>query len=212
MSLSADERRQIIKRLKEHTAIAEYAFKDALKKQTLSSEDLLFLSEHLEIISVLKPVIKANRNGQKASSRKNNDKYREAATSANIKVQELEQENSTLKQKIENLLQDLIDFEASEIYQLGQWLKNALAKRGTLRDEALLSQELVHKDFYNSKIKKAELESIRRDKSDQKMEAEYQTIVDDFQSRIDYLRKVSDKSEQFIKKNHGIDTWDDLIA
>ena len=212
MSLSSEEQKQIIKRLKEHTAIAEYAFQDALKKQTLSSGDLLFLEEHLEIISVLKPVVSANRNGQKASSTKNNEKYRDAAKSAKIKVQELEQENFTLKQKIENLLQDFLDFEASEIYRLGQWLKNALAKTGTLRDETLLGQQLVHKDFYNGKIGEAELESIRRDESDRETETGYQIMVDNFQSRIDYLRKVSEKSKQFIEKNHGTDTWNDLIG
>lgn len=212
MSLSSNEQKQIIKRLTEHTAIAEYAFKDALKKQTLSSEDLLFLMKHLEIISVLKPVVKANRNGQRASSTKNNEKYRKQAKSANIKVQELEQENFTLKQKIENLLQDLLDVEASEIYQLGQWLKNALAQTGRLRDETLLEKKLVHKDFYNGKIEEAELESIRRDESDRKTETEYKSMVNDFELRIDYLRKVSEKSEQFIKRNHGTDIWNDLIA
>lgn len=70
MSLSSYERKQIIKQLKEHTAIAEYAFKNALKKQTLSEEELLFLVENIEIISVLKPIVSANRQGQKKSSEK----------------------------------------------------------------------------------------------------------------------------------------------
>ncbi|MEM9508135.1 MAG: hypothetical protein AAGA16_10690 [Cyanobacteria bacterium P01_E01_bin.35] len=133
MPLSSDEKKQIIKQLKKHTDIAEYAFKDALKKQTLSEAELLFLVENIKIISVLKPVIKANRDRQRNDSRKNNDKLRNATKSANIKVQELEQENITLKQKIDNLLRDLLDIENSEIYRLGQWLKNSLSMTGNER-------------------------------------------------------------------------------
>ena len=211
MALSADEKKQIIKRLKEHTAIAEYAFKDALKKQTLSEEELLFLEQNLEIIAVLKPVITANRSGQKSSSEKNNRKHREAAKTAKIEVQKLEQENFTLKQKIDNLLKDLLDLKNSEIYQLGQWLKKSLSEVGTERNEALIEKELVHKDFYNGNVKKAEEESLRRDEEDRKIEEEYKAIVSNFESRVDYLKQVNEKSKKFIIDNHGSSVWNDLI-
>lgn len=118
MSLSTDERKQIIKRLKEHTAVAEHAFRDALKKQILSEEELILLNQNLEIISLLKPIINTYISEQKANWVKNNKKYQEAAKSANIKVRDLEKENLILKQKIDNLFQDLINLENSEIYQL----------------------------------------------------------------------------------------------
>lgn len=211
MPLSSDEKKQIIKLLKEHTAIAEYAFKDALKKQTLSEEKLLFLAQNIEILAVLKPVISANRSGQKVSSEKNNRKHREVAKSASIKVQELEQENLTLKQKIDNLLKEFLDLESSEIYQLCQWLKKALSKTGANRDEALIEKELVHKEFYNGKIKQAEVESVRRDEEDKRTEEEYQKIVNSFQTRIDYLKQVNEKSQKFIQDNHGLNVWNELI-
>ncbi len=211
MPLSSDEKKQIIKRLKEHTAIAMYAFEDALKKHTLSEEELLFLEQNIEILAVLKPVITVNRGGQKVSSEKNNRKHREAAESANIKVQELEKENFTLKQKVDNLLKELLNIENSEIYQLGQWLKRSLLKTGTDRDEALIEKELVHKEFYNGKIKETELESLRRDEEDKQIEEEYKSIVNNFQKRIDYLKRVNEKSEKFIKDNHGSNVWNDLI-
>ncbi len=211
MSLSSDEKKQIIKRLKEHTAIAMYAFEDALKKQTLSAEELLFLDKNIEIIAVLKPVITANRSGQKISSEKSNKKYREAAKSAEIKAQELEKENLTLKQKIDNLLKDLLKLENSEIYQLGQWLKMSLSKAGKDRDSALIEKDLVHKEFYNSRIKEAEEESLRRDKEDKEIEEEYKNIVNEFQQRIDYLRQINDKSKKFIVDNYGLDLWNSLI-
>lgn len=211
MPLSADEKKQIIKRLKEHTAVAEYAFKDALKKQTLSEEELLFLEQNLDIVAVLKPVITANRSGQKASSEKNNRKHREAARTAEIEVQKLEQENFTLKQKIDNLLEDLLDLKNSEIYQLGQWLKRSLLKTGTERDKALIEKELVHKDFYNGKIKEAEAESLRRDEEDREIEEEYKDVVSNFESRVDYLKQINEKSKKFIIDNHGSSVWNDLI-
>lgn len=52
MSLLAGEKEQIIEKLKEHTAVAKYAFKDALREHTLSEEELLFLEQNIEIISV----------------------------------------------------------------------------------------------------------------------------------------------------------------
>ncbi|MEM7760236.1 MAG: hypothetical protein AAF298_19225 [Cyanobacteria bacterium P01_A01_bin.40] len=211
MSLSSDERKLIIKRLKEYTDVAEYAFKDALKKQTLSEDELLFLVDNIEIISVLKPVIKANRDRQRNDSRKNNDKLRNETKSANIKVQELEQENITLKQKIDNLLRDLLDIENSEIYRLGQWLKQALSKTGSERDQVLLEKELVHKEFYNNTVKKAQTESEIRDEDDREIESEYLKIVKSFTERVDYLREINEKSKKFIKDNHGDDAWNDLI-
>ena len=202
MSLSSDEKKSIIKQLKEHTDVAEYAFKDALKKQTLSEYKLLFLVDNIEIISVLKPVIKANRDRQRNDSRKNNDKLRNETKSANIKVQELEQENITLKQKIDNLLRDLFDIENSEIYRLGQWLRNSLSKTGTERDQALIKKDLVHKEFYNNTVS---------DEVDKQIEAEYLAKIKSFEERVDDLRKINEKSKKFIKDKHGDDTWKDLI-
>ncbi|MEM8718594.1 MAG: hypothetical protein AAGE84_04700 [Cyanobacteria bacterium P01_G01_bin.39] len=211
MSLSSDEKKLIIKQLKEHTDVAEYAFKDALKKQTLSEDELLFLLDNIKIISVLRPVIKANRDIRRNDSRKNNDKLRNETNSANIKVKELEQENTTLKQKIDNLLQELLDIDNSEIYRLGQWLKNSLSKTGTERDQGLIEKDLVHKEFYNTTVEEAEAESNRRDKEDKQIEAEYLVKIKSFEERVDYLREINKKSKKFIKDNHGDDTWNDLI-
>lgn len=207
MSLSKNERKQIIEKLKKHTDVAMYAFEDALKNQSLSEDELLFLERNLEIISVLKPVIKANRNGQKKSSRKRNDKYREEAKFANNKVQELEEENFSLKQKIDNLFNELLDIKNSEIYQLGKWLKEALATRGEKRNKILKEKDLVDKEFYNSTVRKFEDESIRRDEEDKNLEEEYKKIIGDFEKRIDYLREVNRKARKFIIDNHGEDFW-----
>jgi|GEM_PF-5254128 len=211
MPLSSDKKKQIIKQLKEHTDIAEYAFKNALKNQALSEDQLWFLVENIEIISVLKPVISANRQGQKKSSEKNNKKFRDEAKSAKIKVKELEDENTTLKQKIDNLLTELFDIENSELYQLGKWLKNALSKTGTERDKDLIDKELVHKEFYNNTVTIAKAEFERRDNEDREIESEYLHTVQNLEARIDYLRKIADKSEKFVKDNHGNDTWNNLI-
>ena len=211
MSLSTDEKKQIIRKLKEHTDVAIYAFEDALKKHTLSEEELLFLEKNIEIISVLKPVIKANRDGARARSKKRNQDHRDRAIDAENRAQELVEENLSLKQQIDKLLKQLIDFEQSPIYQLGERLTRALSLSGEDKVDALATEGLVDKDFHNGKIREIEnmLDEIIKDK--ESTEEEYNRMISEFQERIDYIRKICDRSEEFIITNYGGDTWTYLV-
>lgn len=67
---------------------------------------------------MLKPVISENRLGQGNRTKE-----------ANNKTKEVEKELATLKQKF-------VDFENSEIFQLGKWLMDKLCFRGSLERQS----------------------------------------------------------------------------
>jgi|GEM_PF-4968577 len=134
MELSKSEREEAIKKLKESTSVAKYAFYDALKKNKITDEQLLKMVESSEVMAMLKPVISENRLGQGNRTRE-----------ANNRTKEVETELATLKQKF-------VDFENSEIFQLGKWLMDKLKLSGQSRKTELAKKDLVHIQDYQGDV------------------------------------------------------------
>ena len=134
MELSKSEREEAIKKLKESTSVAKYAFYEALKKKKITDEQLLKMVEYSEVMAMLKPVITQNRYGQA--------KRTEAA---NNKTKEAEKELATFKQKF-------VDFVNSEVVQLGKWLMEKLNLSGQSRKTELAKKDLVHIQDYQSDV------------------------------------------------------------
>jgi FtsZ-binding cell division protein ZapB len=92
-----------------------------------------------------------------------------------------------LLRKLEQLRQDLLDFDQSEIYRLGQWLKASLSKTGQERQQALLEKELVHKDSYNLAV--SDLKNIIQEQQDGITQIKDRAI-----STVESLEKTNDSS------------------
>ncbi len=188
MELSKSEREEAIKKLKESTSVAKYAFYEALKKKRITDEQLLKMVEYSEVMAMLKPVISENRLGQGNRTKE-----------ANNKTKEVEKELATLKQKF-------VDFENSEIFQLGKWLMDKLKLSGQSRKTELAKKDLVHIQDYQSDVEDlvGTLQEHHRIANQQLSENE-QTIVS-LQDTIDNQTKVL-----LASKDKEISNRDELI-
>ena len=188
MKLSKAEREEAINKLKDSTAIAKYAFYDALKKNKITDEQLLTMVEYSEIMGMLKPVISANRTGQKNRTR-----------AANIKTEKAEKELATLRQKFE----DFKNIENSEILKLGKWLGNAFSLTGQNRKTELAKKNLVHIQDYQNDV--GDLVSTVKEHhkiADEQLQENEKTILN-LQNTIDNQTKVllAQKDREITEKN-----------
>lgn len=172
MKLSKSERKEVVKKLAAGTSVAGYAFDDALKKKKITEEQLLAMVEHLEILELLSPVIRQNR-----------WKQGKRTEEANKKTKEVEQELKTVKQK-------LIDFESSEIYQLGKWLMEKLSLSGKERKQELAKQNLVHIADHKEDLGEL-VETLQEHNriANEQLEENEQTIQS-LENTIDHLTRV----------------------
>jgi FtsZ-binding cell division protein ZapB len=122
----------------------------------------------------------------------------------------LQQEVSHWKKKVNELLQqldelrkDLLDFDKSEIYQLGRWLKDSLSKTGKERQDALLEQDLVHNEDHKDTV--TEIYKVSTD-----LENEASFTVKHLQEVIDERRKRLANIQDYIINNYGYKEWKNI--
>lgn len=130
---------------------------------------------------------------------------------------ELKQEVSYWQEKVNELLhrlerlrQDLLDFDQSEIYRLGQWLKASLSKTGWERQQALLEQELVHKDSYNLAV--SDLKNTIQQQQDGITHIKERAIstVESLEQTNDKLRRQLGDIKKYIINNYGEKKWQEI--
>ncbi len=192
MELSKSEREEAIKKLKESTSVAKYAFYEALKKKKITDEQLLKMVEYSEVMAMLKPVIAQNRYGQGKRTEE-----------ANNKTKEVEKELASLKQKF-------VDFENSEIFQLGKWLMDKLKLSGQVRKTELAKKDLVHIQDYQGDVGDlvGTLQEHNRIANQQLSENE-QTIVA-LQNTIDNQKKIIEYTDFEAIEKFGLNTWKEV--
>lgn len=190
MELSKSERKEAIKKLKESTAVAEYAFYEALKKNKITDEQLLKMVEYSEVMAMLKPVIIQNRYGQ--------GKRTEAA---NNKTKEAETELATFKQKFVDLVNN------SEVAQLGKWLMEKLNLSGQSRKTELAKKDLVHIQDYQSDVSDlvSTLQEHNRIANQQLSENELTIVA--LQNTIDNQKKIIEYTNKEAIEEFGLNTW-----
>lgn len=190
MELSKSERKEAIKKLKESTAVAEYAFYEALKKNKITDEQLLKMVEYSEVMAMLKPVIIQNRYGQ--------GKRTEAA---NNKTKEAEKELATFKQKFVDIVNN------SEVAQLGKWLMEKLSLSGQERKKELAKKDLVHIQDYQGDVSDlvSTLQEHNRIANQQLSENELTIVA--LQNTIDNQKKIIEYTDKEAIEKFGLNTW-----
>ncbi|NEQ95916.1 MAG: hypothetical protein F6K30_04150 [Cyanothece sp. SIO2G6] len=106
-----------------------------------------------------------------------------------------------------NRLKEFLKPENSEIVKTGRWLLKALAKKGDDRKQALLEQDLVHKEDYNNTVvgMRDTIEAIHD--ADAQLKDEAQQNIRRLERKIDQLRKQQEQVKQYIRNNYGSSTW-----
>jgi hypothetical protein len=192
MELSKSEREEVISKLKTSTSIAKYAFYEALRKEKITDEQLLKMLEYSEVIAMLKPVIDTNRAGQAKKTRQ-----------ANVETKQAVQELTVLKQKF-------IDFENSEIVQLGKWLMDKLNLSGQVRKTELAKKDLVHiKDHQNDVEDLVGTLQQHHQISKQQLSDSEQTIWS-LQETIDNQKKIIKATKEEITGQFGLKVWNKI--
>jgi bacterioferritin (cytochrome b1) len=107
-------------------------------------------------------------------------------------------------------LKQFLDLDNSEIYRTGQWLFNALAKKGNERKNALLEKDLVHKENYNEAVVNM-ADTIKEQKQcTQEITSEAEEIIKSLEEKIDYLKKDLVTIQTYIINNYSLKTWQQI--
>jgi cell division protein FtsI/penicillin-binding protein 2 len=148
----------------------------------MNDDEILKISENLDILTLVKASNDYNRHCQRQKTAKANAK-----------------------------LKEFININNSEIYQAGQWLFNALAKKGKSRQEILLEKDLVYKEDYNTAIadQNETIEELDQGLNKQTKLAEKQIKI--LEERNDDLRQQLQDIKTYLINNYGIKTWNEII-
>lgn len=187
MSLSKQQRKELLRVIKNASGIAQYAL-DA----KMTDEQLLDASQHLDILALIKSANTYNRYRQGKNTQKVNEQLTEVKT-------ELTETQAKLQQ--------FLDPNNSEILQAGRWLANALSLNGRGRRQALLERELVHKEDYNNDVSDMRVTIETIVSASEEMEGEAEETIEDLQRRIDTLRQQMSQVQDYISHNYGHDQW-----
>jgi predicted RNase H-like nuclease (RuvC/YqgF family) len=115
-----------------------------------------------------------------------------------------------LLQSFEHLRQDLFDFDKSEIYQLGKWLKDSLSKVGQERQQALLEKELVHKDNYNLAVSDLKNTIQEQQEGITQLKDHSSSVVESLEETNDKMRNQLDAIRSYIINNYGSRKWQEI--
>ncbi|WP_017293249.1 hypothetical protein [Geminocystis herdmanii] len=170
------ERVKLIARVAKASGIAKYAI-----EKKITDEDLLKLSEHLDILKLVKSSNDYNRYCQ---------------------AQKTAEANAKLKQ--------FLNPDNSEVIKIGKWLFETLSKKGEERKNHLLENNLVHKEDYNGAITDLK-EVIKEQQNGLIQTTEKaEEIIKDFEIKNDKLRKQLDSIQLYITNNYGMNTWNEI--
>ncbi|EAW37120.1 hypothetical protein [Lyngbya sp. PCC 8106] len=176
--LNKTERAKLIRQIREASGIAQYAL-----EKKLTDEQVIQVSQHLEILSLTKPANHYNRycQGQKTAE-------------ANQKLKEF------------------MNLKNSEIYQAGKWLLDSLSKAGKDRSNSLLQKDLVHKEDYNEGITGLREVVIEQKQGLKQQTDEASQQIKTLESKIDSLRHQLDFIQEYIKNNYGSNDWKKITS
>lgn len=179
--MTKTEKKRLISKIAVASGVAKYAIEDRITKEKISDDDLIILSQNLDILKLLKPANDYNRHCQGKKT---------------------EEANAKLK--------EFMNPDNSEIINFGKWLFSALDKKGEERKEHLLEKDLVHKEDYNKSITDLTDVIDEQDKGFNQ-QAEYDTkIIAQLENKIDSLRQQLLLVSQYIINNYGQNKWNDI--
>lgn len=179
--MNKTEKKRLISKIAVASGVAKYAIEDRITKAKMSEDDLIKLSQHLDILKLLKPANDYNRHCQG-----------EKTAEANAKLKEFINPNN------------------SEIIKLGRWLFSALDKKGEERKEHLLEKDLVHKEYYNESITDLTdvIETQQQGLKEQIQIA--QEKIQFLEEKNDTYRKQLNKIQNYISINLGSKVWEEI--
>jgi hypothetical protein len=190
--MNKKERVELICQVSKASGVAQYAFEDALKRSTMTDEELIELGKHLETCCLLKPAVMRNRAQQKSYTQ-----------NANQKAKQIDQELQEANRK----LQEFMNLQNSEILQAGRWLLNALSRGGEERKQALSERELVHQSDHRMVVDDmgeaiVEMKTVSTQNKD-----EYAHIVKTLEGKIDDLKSNLQAVKEKVIQRQGILEW-----
>jgi DNA mismatch repair ATPase MutS len=176
MSLSKQDKKELIRKVSKSSGIAQYAI-----EAKISDAHLIELSQHLDILQLLKKSNDYNRYCQ-----------RQKTAEANAKLKEF------------------MNPENSEIVKVGKWLLDALSKNGEIRKLHLLEKDLVHKEDYNETLEdlKEVIKEQQKGLEEQAKIAQEKIYL--LERRNDNLRKQLRNIEIYITNNLGLNKWNEI--
>jgi len=175
----------------------------------LKARHLEWIVEHLDdpVAAELFQIIIQERNERHEGKIEQLGKSNQNLYNQNVELKQevsyWQEKVNELLQKLEQLRQDLLDFDQSEIYRLGQWLKASLSKTGQERQQALLEKELVHKDSYNLAV--SDLKNTIQQQQDGITQIKERAIstVESLEKTNDKLRRQLGDIKKYIINNYG---------
>lgn len=179
--MNKKERETLIGKIARASGVAKYAIEDRITKAKMSEDDLIKLSQNLDILKLLKPANDYNRHCQG-----------EKTAEANAKLKEF------------------INLNNSEIIKAGKWLFSALAKKGEERKEHLLEKDLVHKQNYNESITDLTdvIDTQQQGLKEQIQLAKEKIQL--LEGKNDSYRRQLNQIKNYIKTNLGTKVWQEI--
>lgn len=137
---------------------------------------------------------------------RHNSNYRDNLGTLNNELKFQKQENSKLRERINQF----VDFNNSEILSTGKWLIHAFSKKGKDRSAILLEKDLVHKQDYNHAISDMrdavhDMDSLVKDG---KLESKERIVI--LENKNDDLRGQLQRVEDYIKRNYSVRDWNKI--
>ena len=149
--------------------------------EKMTDEQVIEAANHLDVFALVKSANDYNRHCQS---------------------QKTAEANAKLKQ--------FLDPQNSEIYKAGQWLFNALSKRGESRQTTLLEKDLVHKDNYNEAVEEMRTTIEEQKQGIQEQTAKAKTTISHLEVKINSLRRDLQFIQDYITYNYDLNTWQNI--
>ncbi len=148
----------------------------------MSDFDLIEAANYLEILSLTKSATNYNRFCQAQKTYEANNKLRQ-----------------------------FIALNNSEIYKLGKWLIASLSKTGKERQDALLEQNIVHKDDYNKAVIEMGNTITDMDVGQKEQARQASNTIKILENTNNELRYQLEQVKIAIIKKHGTNEWQNII-
>ena len=188
--MKRNQRLELIREIAEVSGVAQYAFKEAIKRGDMTDEQLVkIVQQHLEAYSLLKPAVMRNRAQQRQYTRSANQRTEEVGL-------ELQEANRRL--------QEFMNLENSEIMRAGRWLIDAFSKRGEERRQVLEERELVHQSDHRAAVNDMGDAIIEMQDVSARNRDEYQHLVKTLEQRIDELKVQLEGYPELEKENRKL--------
>lgn len=187
MKITKEERKELLRRIRKASGVAQYALNAKMTDQQLLEAD-----QHLGVLGLIRDANNYNRRHQGLNTQKVNEE-----------LTDVKRELTGLQKK----LQAFLNPDNSEIVQAGRWLMDALALRGGDRKRTLLAKELVHKEDYNETVTDMRDTIATIYGTSEEIAADAEVTISDLEKRIDTLKHQMSQVQTYISMNEGADKW-----